>query len=71
MTNENQISLEELIQIREYGGVTRNNIQYEFNKLRVANFSLSKIRDVKVVGHGAITSVAIDPLGKKCVNIVH
>ena len=68
MNGENQFTIEKLLQFREFGAVTRNNFKNEFNKLRVSNFSLSKIRDVKVVGHGAITSVAIDPLGKKSVN---
>ena len=70
MIGEDQFTIEKLIQFREFGAVARNNFKNEFNKLRVSNFSLSKIRDVKVVGHGAITSVAIDPLGKISVNFV-
>jgi len=48
---------------REIGcRTTRFTFQSDINLHKLENFSLSKHRDVKVVGHGAITSVAIDPL---------
>ena len=48
---------------REIGcRTTRFTFQSDINLNKLENFSLSKHRDVKVVGHGAITSVAIDPL---------
>lgn len=48
---------------REIGSKTnRFTFQSDLNLHRLENLSLSRHRDVKVVGHGAITSVAIDPL---------
>ena len=48
---------------REIGCRTnRFTFQSDINLHKLENFSLSKHRDVKVVGNGAITSVAIDPL---------
>ena len=48
---------------REIGSKTnRFTFKTDLNLHRLENLSLSRHRDVKVVGHGAITSVAIDPL---------
>ena len=48
---------------REIGCKTnRFSFYHDLNRHRLENLSLSRHRDVKVVGHGAITSVAIDPL---------
>lgn len=48
---------------RENGTLRSCQFQRKFSCDRLYNrLKLSKLRDVKVVGHGSITSVAIDPL---------
>ena len=58
------MTFESLVTSREYGSVKNHNFKYKINNLRLSKLSQSKLRDVKVVGHGAITSIAVDPLGK-------
>lgn len=59
------MTFESLLADREYGSVKNHNFKFKINNLKLSKLSQSKLRDVKVVGHGAITSVAIDRLGKK------
>ena len=47
---------------REAGLITNKDFYFNVNNERLKQLTLSKCRDVKVVGHGAITTVAIDPL---------
>ena len=67
MCDQNQMTFESLLTSREFGSVKNHNFKYKINNLRLSKLSQSKLRDVKVVGHGAITSVAVDPLGKKMI----
>lgn len=56
------MTFESLLADREYGSVKNHNFKFKINNLKLSKLSQSKLRDVKVVGHGAITSVAIDRL---------
>ena len=62
-TDKTSFNLGKHIFKREIGCKTnRFSFYHDLNRHRLENLSLSRHRDVKVVGHGAITSVAIDPL---------
>ena len=71
MSNKRQRSFKDNFFFREYGNLNTINFKFSINRLRLSNLSLSKLRDVKVAGHGAITTVAIDPLGKKHDNFLN
>ena len=63
MCEKRSTSYENNLFYRECGSLKSINFKYKINQIRLQKLSLSKIRDVKVVSHGAISTVAIDPLG--------
>lgn len=57
-----ELSIRQHLFNREIGAVKNVPFYHNLNSSRLNKLTLSKYRDVKVVGHGAITTVAIDPL---------
>jgi DNA excision repair protein ERCC-8 len=47
---------------REIGNISNSGFQRATNTERLAKLNLSRHRDVKVVGHGAVTTVDMDPI---------